>query len=334
MKLTAAPMLLVLTPLLGSRLDACTDPPADCPECVADFALFDPAYENDGVWEEEVTALETLFTTYGWTWQRLGPADLNALALGSGSTRRFRALVAPGGYAYARNRDVDAVGEAGIRDFLAQGGGYVGFCAGSFWAATEVVWAETASGGGGTYNQAADYLTYPYELQLLPGAAQGPYGWMPWLDGTNASLEPVALDTSIPTLQAAGLPSETRFFYYGGPFFPDLDPSLPGLEVWARAIPPAGLDPAASSGAGQPTLIKFDLGTGPVVLFSYHPDILIGSMVDGVELTSILVEANQSWDTGNQTLDEINLQSWNSVHAALQVAAGWTVTPLTQLPAP
>lgn len=329
-------MYMVLsTGLLGLssvRLDACSEPSSDCPECVADFALYDPSYENDGVWEEEVIALESLFRTYGWTWERLGPAELNRLALGSGTSQKYRALVVPGGYAYARNREVDETGEAGIREFLSQGGGYVGFCAGSFWAATTVVWAENASGDGGLYNVSSDYAAYPYDLKLLPSAAQGPLGWTPWAGGTQASLEPVWLDVQLPTLQAAGVPEQTRFFYYGGPFFPSLDPTLSGLEIWARALAPADLPAEARTGEGEPTIIHFQVEAGSVVLFSYHPDILIDSAADGVVLTEYMDEAATAWDTGGLSQDEINLQSWNIVHAALQRVAGFEITPVTQLP--
>lgn len=33
----------------------------ECPQCQADFAIYNPDYEDDGVWEEEVAALADLF---------------------------------------------------------------------------------------------------------------------------------------------------------------------------------------------------------------------------------------------------------------------------------
>ena len=71
-----------------------------------------------------------------------------------------------------------------------------------------------------------------------------------------------------------------------------------------------------------------------MILLSYHPEILIDSWVDGVRLSTYFDEQAIDWDTGDQTLEEINLQSWNLVHAALQIAANEEPTPLTELPPP
>jgi glutamine amidotransferase-like uncharacterized protein len=328
--LPGAPLFLLLF-LPALLADTCGTEP-DCPACVADFALYDPVYEDDGVWEEEVTALEAMFTAFGWTWRPVGPADINGGGLGTGDARKYRALIAPGGYAYPRDRDISEAGEEALRSFVSSGGNYVGFCAGTYWTADQVEWAETATGGGGTYNQASDYAAYPYHLNLLPGVARGPYGWSPWMAGTNPSLEAYAINTDNDTLSHIGMPPATRFFYYGGPVFAGLDPVPDNYEVWATAVKPAGTEPAASGGDGEPAIIRYTYGTGTVILFSPHPEILIDSMVDQLELSSAVVEDDIEWDTGSQTQEEINLDSWNIVHAALQIAANEPVTPLTALP--
>lgn len=302
-----------------------------CPSCVADFAIYDPAYEDDGVWEEEVTALTTMLAAYGFTYEIVDHQDLNRERLGVGDGRLYRALIAPGGYASARDLVVTAAGEQHVRDFVASGGGYLGFCAGTFWTADEVVWAEAATGDGGAFNHPDDYDTFPYDLGLMPGQAVGPFGWTPWEEGLGVSLQPTAIDTSVEAMAAIGIPGEARFFYYGGPVFRFESPP-PALEVWARAIPPAGLPLEALTGAGEPTIVRYAEGSGTVVLFSYHPEMLIGSEADGVIMTSPVDEGAVSWETGGHSLEEIHLQSWNVVHAALQVVVGEAVTPITGLP--
>ena len=326
---------LLALPLLGLALlgqDDCTEDPGDCPNCLADFAIYDPAYEDDGVWEEEVIALTSMMDAYGWTYEIVDHQDLNAGALGVGDSRRYRGLVAPGGYAYWRNRAVNASGEAALLSFVESGGHYVGFCAGTFWTADEVVWAEEATGGGGTYNQASDYATYPYDLGLLEGQAAGPLGWTPWEGGYGASLQVADIDTTNPTMAAIGIPAETRFFYYGGPVYRFNGAEPEGLEVWARALAPEGTSSAASTGDGEPFIIRFSRGEGNVILFSPHPEVLLGSDVDGITLTNPLAEADVEMDLGEQSLEEVNLHSWNIVLAALQIASGQPVTPITELP--
>ena len=295
------------------------DKALQCPSCTADFALYDPRYEDDGVWEEEVTALVSMFEAFGWSYERVGSEDLDAGILGAGDSRRFRGLIAPGGWAWWRNRLVDAAGEAAVRAFVESGGNFVGFCAGAYWAADTVSFAEGDR----------DYESYDYDLALWPGTMQGPLAWEPWNGGTNADLVPVALDLSNPTLAAIGVPAELRLFYGGGPWFPESEAPA-DTEVWGRAIAPAGS--VATDGDGEATIVRYRVGVGNVILFAYHPEVLIGSDADGITLSSPYPEQQITWDTGGLSLEAIDLQSWNLAHAALQVAADEAPTPLTQLP--
>ncbi|MBI1871340.1 MAG: hypothetical protein HYS07_09130 [Chlamydiae bacterium] len=95
---------------------------------------------------------------------------------------------------------------------------------------------------------------------------------------------------------------------------------------------PEGTSINAGIGNGQPTIIHFTYGSGNVTLFSYHPDILIDSLTDEVVLREYVYEDQITWNTGNQTQDEINLYSWNIVHASLQLSANEKVTAITALP--
>ncbi len=299
---------------------------------VADFALYDPSYEDDGVWEEEVTALKALFFNYNWSYKVIDHNDINNGELGSGNNRRYKALIAPGGWALNREIAVNVTGENNIRNFINSGGNYVGFCAGAYWASDIVDWAQTATGGGGIYNQESDYIEYDYSLNLLNASAKGPFGWTPWDNGDTASFQIANINTANPTMNLIGLPDSTRFFYYGGPVFTNFSSIPDNYEIWATAVAPKGTVPAARIGENEPTVIKFNYGTGKVIFFSYHPEVLIGSDVDNLKLSQFVNEDSLTWDMGNKTLDEINLQSWNIVHAALQIANNEPVTKITALP--
>lgn len=331
-------VILGLCCIVGTTASA--DPSFERSSTNPTFALYDPgqSFKADGVWDDEVKALEAMFKAYGFSYQKISDKDINAGKLLNNGTPRYKALVEPGGWAWPRNAAVTAVGEASIREFLAQGGNYIGFCAGSYNVAAKVIFAEHATGAGGTYNQASDYVTYNYDLKILP-SAQGPFGWALWTDGTNPSLQEVRIDQSIPVLKAAGLPATTRFFYSGGPFFPDVS-GLPNLEVWARAQKPPETNSAASTGDGQATIIRYSYGKGSVILFTYHPEVLVQEVADNMEFTVwdanqgvLLTETDFTWDPGSErTIKQVNIDAWNIVHAALQTAAGQAVTPLTRLP--
>lgn len=298
----------------------------------ADFALYDPEYENDGVWEEEVSALKTMFFAYGWSYKIIDNNDLNNGELGSGIMRKYKALIMPGGWASYREIAITPLGKNYIRDFISSGGNYVGFCAGAFWASDTVDWAQNSSGFNEEYNLESDYVAYNYKLDLFLGHAKGPFGWTPWNDGTTASLQKVKINTSNSTMRLLSLPDTTRFFYYGGPFFTNLSSLPTNYEVWANAIAPDSLPLEAMTGNNEPTVVKFTYNLGTVILFSYHPEVLIYSDVDNSKLSQYINEDSLEFDTGNQSIDDINLDSWNIVHAALQIANNESVTKLTSLP--
>lgn len=328
-----AALLLFAQIALGEAAPASS---RDCPACLADFALYDPDYEDDGVWEEEVSALQSMFTAYGWSHRKLGPRELNRAELGIGDARSYRALIAPGGWSWYREEALTPAGEEGIRGFVRSGGHYVGFCAGAYWAAKRIIWADQASGPRMAYSRPEDYSgRYDYKLALFPGDAKGPLGWMPWRSGTNVNLSLAKINLDNPTMKRIGLPAETRFLYGGGPFFTG-SADIEGLEVWARAkMIPGGTAPKRPDpeiGENQPTIIRYPSGRGSVTLFSYHPDVLIQHPADGIELTQFFREGDIDWVTGSQTMAEINLHSWNIVHAALQLASNQEATPLRELP--
>lgn len=303
---------------------------SDCLECVADFAIYNPDYEDDGVWEEEVVALEHMFRAFGWTFRPVSHQDINSGALGAEKKRRFRALVAPGGWSWWREAAVTPEGDRNIRSFLKNGGHYVGFCAGAYAAAKRIVWAQEASSPEKN-SRPADYNgIFSYELAIYPGDARGPLGWMPWRNGTNVNFDRAEINLKNPTMAAIGLPAEVRFLYGGGPFFPDAE-KIPGVEIWARAKTTVK-GQSRETGAQQPTIIRYPVGDGSVTLFSYHPDVLIKHSSDGIALHQFFNEDTIAWDLGGGTFDQINLWSWNIVHAALQLASNRPVTRMEKVP--
>lgn len=305
-----------------------------CSSCAFDFALYDPSYEDDGVWEEEVTALKAMFDTYGWSYEVISYTDINTGKLGSGDSRRYRAVIAPGGYSYYRELVLSTTGETNLRNFISSGGSFIGFCAGTYWTGSLVTFATDSSGGNGTYNLESDYISYPwtYHLKIFPGETKGPFGWTPWANGSNINFELADITTGDYTMKKIGLPAITRFLYGGGPVFLDGDTDSNNYHVWARAQQPSNAASGADFGDGDPAIVHYTYGGGQVVLFAYHPDVLIDNNSDNVTLSQFYQEDEIDWNTGDQTKAEINLDSWNIVHAAMQIAAEEPVTPLQSLP--
>src|SRR5262245_61528483 len=118
-------------------------------------------------------AIVTTHTTDGGSWPGLLPAVARSIEYsghiplsirmqeikdGRLTLANFKVIVIPGGYSYGYK-----VGLAGheqkVRDFISSGGGYLGICAGGFYAPDTIVWENK---------------TYAYPLQIYKGQAIGP----------------------------------------------------------------------------------------------------------------------------------------------------------------
>lgn len=264
-----------------------------------DFAI----YTGAASWTEEIDALTLLLDVFSHSYELVNAVQINRGILMDGGNRRFRALIMPGGNVFPRCVQLIQPGKASIRHFVAEGGGYLGFCAGAYFAATTVVNAERASGNGGKYNQPSDYNIFHHDLALFDGIATGPVGWAPFTH-FGMDFEETAVNRGNPIMAAIGMPDRIRLFGQGGPFFtPRLRPQ--SYRVWARAIAPAHSPKDAITGDGKPTIVSYRYGRGPVVLSSYHPG-----------------------TTSRFTSDEERYHSLNLLHAFLKVTIEEAVTPL------
>ena len=161
-------------------------------------------YSDDGAWEDGIIALEHFFDNQNVTHTRLYAADLNAGTW----NKEALAVVFPGGYAYNYQLTIslDAVDE--IRDYVANGGGYIGICAGAYFASKTVAWE-----GG----------VYPYELGIFDGTAYGSLNYIaPW---PNYTMTGISLNKNNNISKSNK--DKISVLYYGGPIF---TPN-PGVEI-------------------------------------------------------------------------------------------------------
>lgn len=304
----------------------------NCPSCVADIAIYDPPYSDsiDGGWSEEVTAFKTMANEYGWTYDTVNIRDLNTGILGSGDSKQYRVFLAPGGWAYTRDQALTETGEDYMREYVDSGGSYLGFCAGAYWASDTVIWSETTTGGGGTYNTESDYTgNYEYDLNLLSGSGKGALSWAPYPDD---SMELVSINTDNPVMASIGLPETSYFFYGGGPFFTNFSEEPKGYAVWGRAKKPSTAPSGATVGEGEDMIIQYKYGKGRVVLSAYHPAFLLNSSADGVADSTYYDEDATTRYPGSPSQDEMNLEGWNIAHAAVQYTMHKKITAITELP--
>lgn len=217
-------------------------PPADIPgpppskPVVVDPVVpepFEPTvglYTGRGSWDPDLAAMHNFLRHYGLDsveidQETLGSADLGELC---------DILVFVGGFS---SEYLHYVGNhANIRTFVEQGGSFVGFCAGAYYASATMVWQ-------------GKHLDYP--LKLFSGEAAGPLniGW--------GSLAAIELNREIPFNQDFGESMEV--WYFDGPCFTGLGS---GVDVLARY-----------RANGEAAVIAFPLGRGRVLLSGPHPEL-------------------------------------------------------------
>jgi glutamine amidotransferase-like uncharacterized protein len=159
-------------------------------------------------------------------------------------------FVMPGGADLYYCEKLDGAGNAAIRQWVRDGGRYLGICAGAYYACATITWAA------GT----AQEITGPRELGFFPGAATGPvYDFIE--DGDIGKswdgVAPLAVD------------GRTRHeFYAGGPVFGDAE-KYDGVRVLARYATLPGAPAAAVACA---------VGRGRAVLCGPHPEYGLDSL--------------------------------------------------------
>jgi len=164
----------------------------------------------------------------------------------------FDVVVFPGGYAYGYR-----VGLAGyeerVREFVSEGGGYYGICAGSFYASDAVVWEGE---------------TYDYPLNLYPGQAVGPIeGIARW---PTYTLTPVYIDD--PVVGRLGVQQQ---MYYGGGYH-----TLPPGEMEGGRVYTVGTYTRAGPDSGRSAIVRYVYGDGRVLLVGTHPECRSGTGED------------------------------------------------------
>jgi glutamine amidotransferase-like uncharacterized protein len=237
----------------------------------ADVAIYNDSIAppgESGVWKDGVTAIKNMLTWMGLTYEEITYIDLNYSTQDFSSL--YKVVLVPGGYAQWYNYWISKSGKERMRNFVNNGGGYLGICAGAFFASDRTVWEEVLYDDNAGYN-AYDELT-GYDLDLFPGTATGPINeiadWdTEWYNMATFSFE----NESAVLSHYKPLPYTEDILYYGGPYFS----SDEGADIEVIST---------YSYNGQPAIVAFHYGSGRAVLSGPHPEIEEDSSRDGVTI--------------------------------------------------
>lgn len=160
----------------------------------------------------------------------------------------FRVVTFPGGFAYGYKTGLAGY-EAAVRGFIATGGSYYGICAGSFYAASSVVWEQ---------------VTYSYPLQIYAGQDIGPINDIAAWPGYALTPLDVAGDL-------VGNFGRVATMYYGGGYHTVPSDLAQGSPVYTAGRFGAG------SAFGQAGLVRYAYANGRVALTTTHLEARAGS---------------------------------------------------------
>ncbi|QDV20176.1 hypothetical protein Pan153_48480 [Gimesia panareensis] len=177
----------------------------------------------------------------GFKYQVVRPAEIR-----SGVLKDFDVLIMPGGSGSKQSKALEPEGRKAVRQFVRNGGGYVGICAGAYLASSHYKWS----------------------LGVINARVWDRQHWARGGETVEIGLTPAG--------QQVLARGQNRFQvrYQNGPLLvPDNQQDLPGYEVLARFETEVARNGApAEAMVGTHAIIRSKFGSGRVICFSPHPE--------------------------------------------------------------
>jgi len=185
---------------------------------------------------------------------------INRDSIMNGALNHYSLLLMPGGDMWVYNSNLSNEGMSKIKNYISQGGGYIGICGGAYFAAYQIVWRGWA-------NEPRKYSVL-YGLNFFHGTADGPIeDFAPTY--VDSKCEIAIIKTGDPIV--SDLPDVIRPYYDHGPMFLFND-SL-NIATLGRTII-----------GNKKILLSFKYNSGKVFLTGAHPE------ADDSRLTWILIK--------------------------------------------
>lgn len=177
----------------------------------------------------------------GFKYQVVRPAEIR-----SGVLKDFDVLIMPGGSGSKQSKALEPEGRKAVRQFVRNGGGYVGICAGAYLASSHYKWS----------------------LGVINARVWDRQHWARGRETVEISL------TSAGQQVLARGKEKHQVYYHNGPLLvPDNQPDLPGYEVLARFETEVARNGApAEAMVGTHAIIRSKFGSGRVICYSPHPE--------------------------------------------------------------
>ena len=218
-------------------------------------------YSDNGAAESCVKATKNMFEWMGYTVQLITSDYIDKNDLDN-----FSIICFPGGNMYQYSQDISSPGKEKIRNFISNGGGYIGICGGAYFTGERVFWQG---------NQ------LPMEpLAIFPGTTQGPIDEIaPYPNCKMCEVNIV--DHSHPITQSEQ-DSLWIAYCYGPVFLPNQGANVDILGKYEVG--------------DKPVIIAFEYGLGNVFIIGTHPEFEENSDRDGFAPLDEMDDHGSDWD--------------------------------------
>lgn len=198
---------------------------------------------SDGKSRGAVNLMKFLTPENGFDAVIVTPEDVQNNRL---SDQKFDVLIMPGGMASAQATNLGETGREKVREFVGQGGGYVGICAGAYLSTTYKPWS----------------------LNLVNARV---WDLSHWARGTG--MVTLKLTDSGQSVLKSDSPQLETYYGQGPLLMPGNDPQLPGYEVLASyGTEVAKKGAPVGAMVDSHAIIRTQYGTGRVICYSPHPE--------------------------------------------------------------
>ncbi|KPK62974.1 hypothetical protein AMJ83_08810 [candidate division WOR_3 bacterium SM23_42] len=223
----------------------------------ADIAL----YSDRGTGEVCVIATVRMFEWIGYK-----VALIDADFINNRDLNDFRIVCFPGGNMYQYAQDITSSGMEKVREFINNGGGYIGICGGAYFTGRRVKW------------QGRQLPMSP--LAIFPGTTQGPVDDIaPYPDCVMCKIK--ITDHQHPVVQTE--PDSAWIMYcYGPMLLPDSGADVQILGEY--------------DSVGKPAVIAFAYGAGRVFIIGTHPEVEEDSDRDGIAFGDDFNDKGSDWE--------------------------------------
>lgn len=229
-------------------------------------------YNGSGAWNYGKIAFPRFLDWAGCTYANVSGQDII-----DGCLEDFDILYWPGGDYVAYWGEMGAEGKQAVQEFISNGGGYLGICAGAYYACDYMVWMDDGNFPPPDYKVEGDDLN----LDLIDAVAWGPIFEIADRPEPGCAMTQIDIvDHTHPV--SRDLPDTMQIIYCGGPYFEPNEGAQISIIGKYNLIDKIAITANA-------------YGEGRVFLISPHPEIEEDTDRDGFEPFSEYEDEGSDW---------------------------------------